>query len=229
MAKIKLSFLLIIGVILSVFMQCNNKKESGGFVVQEGDLLFQDGDCGSFCEAIKKVTFGIDDLSFSHIGIVKKDELGNWMVLEAVSEGVVLTELDTFLLRNIDAQGKPKVVVGRLKEDYSPLIPDALKHGEKYMGKPYDHVFDIENDAYYCSELIYLIFKEANKGIDVFNLEPMTFVDPETGKTFPAWEKYYNALGARIPENDPGLNPGNISRSDKLMIFYPYSNFKRNL
>lgn len=215
-----------IGVLaLFVYMILNGKQYSEGFKIQEGDLLFQDGDCGSFCEAIKKVTFGVDGHSFSHIGVVKKGDDGGWLVLEAISDGVVLTLLDTFLSRSRDAVGNPKVVVGRLKDEFIHIVPAALKHGEKYLGKPYDHVFDIENDAYYCSELIYFIFKEANQSIDVFHLEPMTFIDPDTGKLFPIWEKYYERLGVSIPEKAPGLNPGNISRSEKLIIMYPYSSF----
>jgi uncharacterized protein YycO len=207
------------------FMQCESKNNIKSYMMQEGDFLFQDGDCGALCEAIKTVTFGVDGLDFSHIGIIKKNQSGNWVVLEAISDGVVETMLENFLQRNIDEEGKPKVVVGRLKDQYHSLITDALRHGEKYLGKPYDHVFDIDNDAYYCSELIYYMFKEANQGEDVFLLEPMTFIDPASGATFPVWEKYYRELGAPIPENAPGLNPGSISRSDKLNIFYPYSQF----
>jgi hypothetical protein len=205
-------------------MHCEIKKYDG-YIMQEGDFLFQEGDCGPFCEAIKKVTSGVDGLDFAHIGLVKKNLAGDWVVLEAIFDGVVETPLNTFLERDLDDAGKPKVAVGRLMEKYRNLIPLALTHAEKYMGKPYDRVFDINNDAYYCSELIYFIFKEANLSEDVFFLEPMTFIDPDSGKTFPEWEKYYRDLGAEIPENEPGINPGSISRSNKMEIFYPYSQF----
>lgn len=105
----------------------------------------------------------------------------------------------------------------------------ALKHVDKYIGKEYDRVFDIENDSYYCSELIYFIFKEANGDRDVFDLEPMTFVNPETGKTFRIWEEYYKELGEEIPEQKPGLNPGGMSRSPKLDVYFPYSSFQLKL
>ena len=61
------------------------------FKLKEGDLLFQDSDCGPFCDAIEKVTFGINDSKFSHIGLVIEDQHGELVVLEAISKGVILT------------------------------------------------------------------------------------------------------------------------------------------
>jgi hypothetical protein len=46
----------------------------------------------------------------------------------------------------------------------------------------------------------------------------MTFKDPSTGKTFPAWVDYYSELHTAIPEGQPGCNPGGISSSDKIEI-----------
>lgn len=220
-------FLIVLsaGVLMAAIIVGVKMKNASDYIMRDGDLLFQDGDCGPFCEAIKKVTSGVDGLSFSHVGMAKKGRLGEWVVLEAISDGVVETPLDAFLSRNTDADGMPKVAVGRLKEEYNHLLPQALKNAEKYIGKPYDHLFDIDNEAYYCSELIYLVLKEANFGTEVFRLEPMTFVDPESGTTFPAWENYFKELGAKIPEKAPGLNPGSMSKSEKLIIFYPYSKF----
>jgi uncharacterized protein YycO len=209
-----------------VIVQCESRNNGEVYMVQEGDLLFQDGDCGSLCIAIKKVTRGVNGHDFSHVGIVKRNLSNRLVVLEAISDGVVETNLEKFLHRNLDHQGNPKVVVGRLKDQYQKLISDALIHSDKYQGKAYDHVFDMNNDAYYCSELIYYIFKEANQDVDLFSLEPMTFIDPDTGETFPVWAEYYQNLGVEIPEKAPGLNPGSISRSKKLEIFYPYSQFK---
>lgn len=195
------------------------------FAIREGDLLFQDSDCGDFCKAIKKVTYGVYGLDFSHVGLARKDDEGNWVVLEAVSDGVIETPLERFLHKHLDEVGLPRVAVGRLKKEYRSLIPEALKHINKYLGKAYDQVFDIDNDSYYCSELVYFLFKEANAGQDVFHLEPMTFVDPDTGVTFGVWEDYYRKLGVEIPENKPGLNPGSISRSALLTIHFPFSSF----
>lgn len=193
------------------------------FVPLPGDLLFQDLDCGSFCEAIEKVTEGYNGANFSHVGIVAKDTTETLAVIEAIQSGVTITPLDTFLNRSLDQDKKPKVVVGRLRKKYSNLISEALKEALALVGQPYDRAFDIENDKYYCSELIYEVFLRANHNAPIFSLQPMTFKDPATGNTFPIWEDYFMELGVAIPEGELGINPGSISRSPIVKIVYEYS------
>ena len=89
------------------------------------------------------------------------------------------------------------------------------------MNKPYDDGFDLQNERYYCSELVYFAFIDA-LGKHLFTLNSMTFKDPDTGKTFPAWEDYFKKLSLPIPEGKPGLNPGSISRSPIIDIVYRY-------
>lgn len=193
-----------------------------GFAIQPGDLLFQDLDCGPLCDAIEKVTIGYQGMSFSHVGLAAKDEKGNVVVIEAVSKGVEITALQTFLSRSLDDAGRPKVTVGRLKKPYRHLIPLAIKEAFVLKGRPYDKVFAFDNGDYYCSELIYEVFRRANKNAPIFEAQPMTFKDPDTNRTYPAWEEYFAELGAAVPEGAPGVNPGGISRSDVLTIFGVY-------
>jgi hypothetical protein len=192
------------------------------FKLQNGDLLFQDLDCGGLCDAIESVTTGYKNASFSHVGIVRISAAGKPEVLEAIGDSVHVTPLDRFLNRQLDAEKKPKVIVGRLKKPYQKLIPQALLNGQKLRGKAYDNVFNINNDKYYCSELVYKIFREANNGQEIFPLYPMTYADPQTKKLMPVWDEYFKNLNAKVPENEPGLNPGGISRSKKLKIYKPY-------
>lgn len=128
------------------------------FLPLPGDLLFQNSDCGPFCEAIEKITEGYGNADFSHIGIVAKDTIETLVVIEAIQSGVTITPLDTFLNRSLGQDKKPKVVVGRLRKKYNTLIPEALKEAFALVGKPYDKVFSMENDGYYCSELIQEVF-----------------------------------------------------------------------
>jgi len=190
---------------------------------QEGDILFQDGDCGDFCEAIRKVTAGYEGRDFSHNGILIKQN-SEWYVLEAISAGVSQTPLDDFLNRHLDVNGNPKIIVGRLKPEYQQLIPDALAHATSLIGKPYDAHFDLTNDAYYCSELIHLSLLYANKDKPVFQIHPMTFKDPDTNEPFVIWVDYFEKLGTDIPENEPGLNPGGMSMDPAIDIVYDFSN-----
>jgi len=109
-------------------------------VLQPGDLLFQDLDCGPFCDAIEKVTTGYQGTSLSHVGIVAKDNDGNFIVIEALLTGVGVTPLDVFLNRSLDTKYRPKVAVGRLKQEYRHLIPVALEQAFALDGRPYDKV-----------------------------------------------------------------------------------------
>ena len=191
-----------------------------GFVPEPGDLLFQDSDCGPLCDAIEKVTTGYEGANFSHVGIAAVDDNGSVVVIEAVSSGVEVTPLRTFFGRSLDAKGRPKVVAGRLKEAYHHLIAPAIEEALALEGKPYDKVFALDNEAYYCSELVYEIFRRANDNTPVFMLQPMTFKEPGAGHTQQTWQEYFSALGVSIPEGRPGINPGGISRSAALTIVY---------
>ncbi|MBN1809382.1 MAG: hypothetical protein JW909_09970 [Planctomycetes bacterium] len=192
---------------------------AAGFSPQPGDLLFQDLDAGPLCDAIEKVTSGFRGAQLSHVAVFVASPDG---VIEAMPAGVVRTPLHDFLARSSDPGGNPKVIVGRLLPRFTHLVPAALAAAEACLGKPYDDVFAVGNDKYYCSELVYEIFRTANGGRPLFELRPMTFNDPETGAVFPAWADYFRKLDSPVPEGRPGINPGGVSRSPALRIVHVY-------
>lgn len=208
----------IILILLFLGAQLSMKAQSAiDFKFETGDLLFQDLDCGPLCDAIEKVTKGIDGKDFSHIGLVyiKNDST---YVIEAAGNDVHLTPLEKFLYRNVDDHGNPKIVIGRLKNPFRKLNKNALAFALKQIGTPYDDEYLYDNGKYYCSELIYDSYKFANGDKPFFELKPMTFKDPATGKTMKAWKDYYDQLGMPIPEGKPGCNPGGISQSNHLVM-----------
>lgn len=194
------------------------------FQLQPGDFLFQDSDCGGYCDAIEKVTDGYQGANFSHMGMVIENEADSSQlyIIEAISKGVVLTPLSDFLHRSHDEEGNPKVLAGRLKPEFQSLIPKALANATAMVGLPYDPVYDITDNRYYCSEMIYEVFKKANQNQPVFQLQPMTFIDPDTKQTFPIWVEYFTNLNQPIPEGKPGCNPGGISLSNKIDIIHAF-------
>tara|TARA_B110000046_G_scaffold169952_1_gene189496 strand:+ start:2553 stop:3227 length:675 start_codon:yes stop_codon:yes gene_type:complete len=191
------------------------------FELTNGDLLFQDLDCGPFCDAIEKVTEGYRGAQLSHVGIAYFNE-NQWKVIEAGSNGVVITALSDFLIRSKDDQMKPKVLVGRIKNLEASVAGESSKNALAFLGSAYDDGFDIENKKYYCSELVYYSFLNQKKPIFIIN--PMTFVNPETKVTFNLWVDYFNDLKMEIPEGKLGLNPGGLSRSEYVEIVHFYGN-----
>lgn len=191
------------------------------FQPQNGDLIFQEGCDGDMNQAIKAATRSITDYQFTHVGIVWAKDQQHLMVIEATQPIVKITPLHDYLYPP-HKSCTPHAVVGRLKPAYQSLIPQAITQARAKVGKGYDNAFDINNDQYYCSELIYQIFKEANHGIEVFPLAPMTFKSKQTG-TFPTyWINHFRQLDIPIPEGQPGNNPGDLSRSELLDIVHKY-------
>jgi hypothetical protein len=180
--------------------------------LKDGDLIFQDMDCGPLCDAIEAVTEGYNGNDFSHMGLVyyRNDTL---YIIEAAGKAVRLNTFEKFSKNTT----KP-MYVGRLKKQYRKLIPQAIAFSVKQLGVPYDDAYVYNNGSYYCSELIYDAFKNSNKGKPFFELFPMTYKKPGTTDFFPAWVDYYKQIGKPIPEGQPGCNPGGISVSDKIEI-----------
>ena len=210
-------------------VSCIDRSIQENFQLQKGDFLFQDLDSSPLCDAIELVTPGYKGANFSHIGMVV--ELGDpycinpdynyndhVRILEAFPTRVRTIRVDSFLNRSLDNNGNPKVIVGRLKVKYAHAISNAIEFVNKQLGKPYDDEFLMKNKKYYCSELIYESFESDN----IFELQPMTFLHPETKDTLKIWKEYYSDLGVKIPHNKLGINPGVMSLSDKIEIVHIY-------
>jgi len=203
--------ILIYSILLS---SCLPKKK---FELQEGDLLFQDLDSSPLCNAIELVTPGYKDANFSHIGLVVLDN-DTIKVLEAIPPKVVLTDIKSFFNRSFDTEGRSKIIVGRLKDEFQHTIKDAIIYAKSKMGIRYDELFLLNNNSYYCSELIFEAFEKHS----IFKLKPMTFLHPDTNDTLNVWKNYYSKLGVTIPQNELGINPGIMSLSEKIEMIYYY-------
>ena len=219
-------------IFITILFSCTKE-----FQLKEGDLLFQDLDSSPVCDAIELVTPGYKGANFSHIGIVvasgdafckNVDEQYQWKyyfhidndlrILEALPDKVRTTNIDSFLNRSFDDNNNPKVIVGRLRKDFTYAIANAISFLKSQLNKEYDNVFLMNNDKYYCSELIY----EAFLNDSIFNLQPMTFLHPETKDTLAVWKEYYSELKAEIPQNKLGINPGIMSLSENIEIVHIY-------
>lgn len=193
---------------------------SQNVTLKNGDLIFQEACPSEIENAIKQVTSSIDDYQFTHVGMVYIDSNDHVFVLEANIPEVVLTPLNDFLYPLNKKECSPKSVVGRLKKEYQYLIPKSLEIGITLIGKEYDYGYVLQNDSYYCSELIYEILKQANNGQEVFPLNIMTFKSSDSDQTTTEWIEYFQRHGFPIPEGELGINPGAMSQSDVIEILH---------
>lgn len=110
---------------------------------KEGDIVFQI----SKSQQSPLIQYATGS-PWSHCGIVV-EKGGQFYVLEA-SNVVKLTPIEDWCQRGRFSSVKKRRVLDKdVKVKYS-----------KYLGKPYDLAFKFDNGKYYCSELVWLIYKE---------------------------------------------------------------------
>lgn len=178
--------------------------------LKNGDLLFVTAKESGLSGAINNVTQKQKEASFDHIGIVEKEN-NHWHVLHAAPKGGSQKQDLASFLKDQSDEGQ-KVVIYRLKSEYQTSVPAALKQAESMLGKPYNFNYILDENSYYCSDYIERAFRE-NK---IFKLEPMTFIDPKTGKINEFWTEFYKKKNLEVPEGKPGCNPNGLAASDKL-------------
>jgi hypothetical protein len=213
--KIKFINILLFCYCSTLAPSCKHTTHSNQ--LQQGDLLFQNLNCGELCNAIEAVTEGVNGNDFSHCAMVINinDTL---KVIEAIGDKVQVNSIKNFFARSGDTSAIENITVGRVKHQYENLLASATTQANLLTGQPYDDEFLLNNNKWYCSEMLYEVFKKANDQKEFFELEPMTFKDPATNNYFPAWINYYKQLNIEIPEGKMGTNPGLISRSNKIQI-----------
>ncbi len=202
----------LILICLSIGIYNTTNAQTNKYNLQNGDIVFQDLDCGPMCNAIEEVTEGYMNRDFSHVAIIILKDT-SFYAIEAIGKYVQLSPLETFMSR----VPNDKMLKMRLKENFQVLVPKATEIALTYVGKPYDDRFIMNNDSLYCSELIFDAFKSAQSGVPLFSLAPMTYKIPGQHSFYPVWVDYYKALGTKIPEGLPGINPGLLSRSEFLL------------
>lgn len=158
--------------------------------LREGDIIFQT----SKSDQSKYIQLATGS-NLSHCGIIVK--VGKeYKVLEA-SRTVRLTNLKDFIARGKD---------GRFWIKRADIGDKKIRYN-RYLGKRYDLAFCFDNNKYYCSELVYIIYKD-QLGINL--------CEPQTVES-------YCILGLDKILKDRGINtkqkvvaPSDIYRSELL-------------
>ena len=122
-----------------------------GYDVREGDIVFQSLPHSPMVDMIE----GVTQSRCSHCGIVAKGN-GSWVVIEAIGP-VKETPLAQWI-----AQGRDRWFAAyRLNPALSARIPAIVAQARRYLGRPYDSHFRFDDEAFYCSELVFKAIREA--------------------------------------------------------------------
>ena len=167
---------------------------------QTGDLVFFTGGSSSMDDAISSSTGD----GFVHVAIVGVDSEGTvWLIDATPQKGVSREKL---------LEEKGNMVLKRLKD--STGVAASVQRAKGLIGSPYDFAFLPDNDAYYCSELVYECFLRPD-GSHIFSCQPMNFLDSE-GNLPEYWKELFEKLQMDVPQGIPGTNPEDLSRSTTL-------------
>ncbi|WP_246008706.1 YiiX/YebB-like N1pC/P60 family cysteine hydrolase [Chryseobacterium lactis] len=178
--------------------------------LKNGDLLFVTAKETGLSGAINNVTQKQKIASFDHIGILEKQGSTMFVLHAAPKGGSQKQTLQEFL--KDQEQDEQKVIVYRLKPEYQKSIPAAIEKANLMLGKPYNFNYILDENSYYCSDFVERAFRKDH----IFKLEPMTFIDPKTGKINLFWEEFYQKKNIKVPEGEPGCNPNGLAGSEKI-------------
>lgn len=155
MKKIITITLLLVALLLAVTV-LKSRLAPVASTLKEGDIVFQTSKSPQ-----SKYIIMATQSQWSHCGIIIEKADGLY-VLEAISP-VSLTPYQQWVERG---RGK-RVSVKRYTEG-----PVKIKYS-KYLGKQYDKAFKFGNSKWYCSELVYDIYKR-QLGVDLCEPRPVS-------------------------------------------------------
>ena len=131
---------------------------------QDGDIIFQTSKSNQ-SYAIVWATKSL----YSHMGIIKKIR-GKFYVIEAISR-VSITPLQKWIKRGY----LKRYSVKRYKNITRKERVSLIKESRKYLKRRYDIYFLFDKKKIYCSELVYLIYKDI--GIELGKIEKVKELD----------------------------------------------------
>jgi hypothetical protein len=204
---LKFRLLFTLGLVVYLFSTCTHKYN---IQLENGDILFVSADSGTLSSAIDRVTQTNASTHYSHVGLLEKVNNEYWVLHAGTRNGSERIKLDTFLY--YVHKDSNYVDVFRLKDNYKNSISNAIEVAKSWLGKPYNYSYILSDKKMYCSDFVQRSFRKAS----IFKLEPMTFINPKTGKTDASWIEFYEEQGVAIPEGKLGCNPNNMAISGKI-------------
>lgn len=171
---------------------------------QTGDIIFQTSKSAQSI-VIQKATHS----PYSHMGMLVNKN-GKLWVLEAI-QPVKYTAFNDWVSRGV----KRQYVVKRFNKGLSKQQQNILlKYTEKYLGKPYDIYFEWNDDAIYCSEIVWKAYNDA-LGIQLAPLQKLQNFDLSDTQVKTLMKQRY---GQHIPLQETVIAPKAIFESKQLIL-----------
>ena len=175
------------------------------YVPQEGDFVFQSLPHGDLVDAIE----GASHSKYSHVGMVIRKN-NEWFVREAIGP-VIDTPIQEWIHRGRIHQAFDAY---RLRAPLQAVVPDLIKASEAFLGRPYDFRYRMDDEAIYCSELLYKSMLSAS-GLRLGKLQKLSELDWRPYRT--TIEKYE---GGKVPQDRLMITPRSLSEASALQVVY---------
>lgn len=170
---------------------------------QTGDIIFQTSKSAQSI-VIQKATHS----PYSHMGMIVNKK-GKLWVLEAI-QPVKYTAFNAWVNRGVNRH----YVVKRLGKGLNRQQQNALQmDAEKYLAKPYDIYFEWNDEAIYCSEIVWKAYNDA-LGIQLAPLQKLKSFDLSDVKVKALMKQRY---GQNIPLQETVIAPKAIFESKHLV------------
>ncbi|MCL1920792.1 MAG: hypothetical protein FWG50_06895 [Kiritimatiellaeota bacterium] len=195
------------GTALAVFCivtACQNARWLRGDY-REGDIIFQSLPRCELVDAIE----GATQSEWSHCGVIMR-EGGKWVVYEALGN-VHHTPLVEWIRRG---RNNGRFEVYRLKPGITFDAEKLREQMQSLWGKPYDIHYEPDDNAIYCSELVYKAYARA-AGIEIGAWQALGAL---------AWEKFEPfilTIEPAVPLERLMITPVALTRSPLLQRIRP--------
>lgn len=182
--------------------------------IATGDLLFValpwDYSIYDSAEGVNAKMYAIADsnnVNYIHVAILETAADSVWVIDATIKHGVDRYPLDTFLSDFVLPNGGyPLFHVMRLTDNSHAV--QYVEQAKQYIGRAYDVDFDTNNEAQYCSELVYNTY--VNKPNDhLFKLSPVSF-QKEDGSYPIYWLELFALISKPVPQGNMGILPGTM-------------------
>jgi uncharacterized protein YycO len=202
----------LLATLTLALVSCSHGGKSKGrttYQPEAGDILFQSLPNPAGMDLVDAIE-GSTGSPYSHCGMVFQ-EGDEWKVIEAIGP-VKITPLNSYVARGRER----KVWAYRLGDADRKHVPAALAAMRKDLGKPYDPRYRFDDEAIYCSELIWRGWKAAT-GKDLGKAVSLGSLN---------WEPYQPVIEAiegrgNLPLEREMITPRDMARAKELKLVFP--------